>query len=61
MLGNCICWAIALGLMFSRSAGFTDDLTKILLAMGFIFLAILSKAVAVYEVTHTVEDDKKSE
>lgn len=59
MLGNCVCWAIALGLMFSRSEGFTSDIYKILLAMGFILLAILNKAVEVYQVTHTPEDDEK--
>lgn len=60
MLGNCICWAIALGLMFSRAEGFTSDIYKILLAMGFILLAILNKAVEVYQVTHTPENEKNS-
>ena len=48
MLGNVTCWAIAIGLMFSRSHGFTDDYKKILLAMGFILLANLCKFVDVY-------------
>lgn len=62
MLGNVICWAIALGLMFSRVDGFTSDIHKILLAMGFILLAILNKAVYAYQLVHTpAEEENKSE
>lgn len=55
MLGNLICWTIALGMMLSKSISREDLYIKTLLAMGFIFLGILSKAVDVYKDTHTVE------
>ena len=57
MIGNAMCWGLALGMLFSKSEGVTSDITKILLAMGFIFLGILSKAVSVYHDTHTIEID----
>ena len=57
MLGNVVCWGIAIGLMFSRTEGITNDYRKILIAMGFIFLGILSKAVDVYRDTHKLELD----
>ena len=53
MLGNIICWSFAIGIMFSRSSGTGDLYTKMLLAMGFILLGILSKAVDVYHDIHT--------
>ena len=57
MLGNLICWVIALGMMLSKSMSREDLYIKTLLAMGFIFLGILSKAVDTYKDTHTVELD----
>lgn len=53
MLGNITCWCIALGIIFSKSIGVGDLYIKMLLAMGFIFLGILSKAVDVYHETHS--------
>lgn len=53
MLGNITCWCIALGIMLSESTSPSDLYTKTLLAMGFIFLGILSKAVDVYRDTHS--------
>ena len=55
MLGNLACWVIALGMMLSESISREDLYIKTVLAMGFIFLGILSKAVDVYKDTHTVE------
>lgn len=57
MLGNLICWVIALGMMLSDSMNQEDLYIKTLMAMGFIFLGILSKAVDVYKDTHTFELD----
>jgi hypothetical protein len=57
MLGNLICWVIALGMMLSDSMSREDLYIKTLLAMGFIFLGILSKAVDVYKDTHSIELD----
>lgn len=52
MLGNITCWIIAIALVFSRLGAFQDMTTKLLLAMGFIFLGILAKAVDVYYEIH---------
>lgn len=60
MLGNVTCWAVAIGLMFSRSQGFTDDYTKILLAMGFILLANLCKFIDVYHDVNSCCDCNKT-
>lgn len=57
MLGNLICWVIALGMMLSNSVNRQDLYIRTLLAMGFIFLGILSKAVDTYRETHLVEFD----
>ena len=54
MLGNLICWIIALGAMFSESTSREDMYIKTLLAMGFIFLGILSKAVDAYRDVHKI-------
>ena len=58
MLGNIICWAIAIGIMLSKSINVHDLYVRTLLAMGFIFLGILSKAVDVYRETHAIEIDE---
>lgn len=60
MLGNIACWTIALGIMFSEANNFEVLCIKTLLAMGFIFLGILSKAVDVYRETHTIELDEET-
>lgn len=52
MLGNLICWIIALGMMLSDSTNKEDLYVKTLFAMGFILLGILSKAVDVYRDIH---------
>ena len=59
MLDNAICWGIALALMFDGLQGVTDDYTKLLFAMGFILLGIISRAVSVYQDTHTIEIDEE--
>ena len=52
MLGNLVCWVIALGMMLSDSTNREDLYIKTLLAMGFILLGVLSKAVDAYRDTH---------
>ena len=52
MIGNVICWIVAIGIMLSKSADQSDLYTKTLLAMGFIFLGILSKAIDYYREVH---------
>lgn len=56
MLANIACWAIALGIMLSESLNREDLYIKSILAMGFIFLGILSKAVDAYHDTHSKND-----
>lgn len=60
MLGNLMCWAIAFGIMLSESMGRHDLYIRTLLAMGFIFLGILSKAVDIYRDTHVIEIDAET-
>lgn len=57
MIGNAICWGLALGMLFSRSEGITSDNYKILFAMGFMLIGLISRAVSVYHDVHTVEVD----
>lgn len=52
MLSNLLCWVIAFGMMLSESVSRDDLYTKTLLALGFIFVGTLSKAVDVYRDTH---------
>lgn len=52
MLANLVCWIIALGMMLSDSTNQEDLYIKTLLAMGFIFLGTISKAIDVYRDTH---------
>lgn len=60
MFGNIVCWIIALSLILSKSMG-TDALyIKLLFAMGFIFLGILSKAVDYYREIHSLTTNKRS-
>lgn len=47
MIANLTCWIIALALIFAKNSG--DLYVRLLLAMGFIFLGILSKAVDAYK------------
>ncbi len=60
MLGNIMCWAFALGIMLSKPMGAEDLYIRTLLAMGFIFLGILSKAVDIYRDTHVIEIDAET-
>lgn len=56
MLSNLLCWVIALGMMLSDSVDREDLYIKTLLALGFIFLGTLSKAVDVYRDVHKSND-----
>lgn len=52
MLSNLLCWVIALGMLLSESVNREDLYIKTLLALGFIFVGMLSKAVDVYRDVH---------
>lgn len=55
MIGNILCWIFAISLMLTKSSNLDDLYTRTLLAMGFILLGIISKAVDYYRDIH---DDK---
>jgi hypothetical protein len=61
MLGNIVCWVIALALILSKASLIDDFYTRLLFAMGFIFLGILSKTADYYGTRKTSADDRKSE
>ena len=52
MIGNLICWCIAIGIMLSKSTTPEDLYIRTLLALGFIFVGALSKAVDTYRYIH---------
>jgi hypothetical protein len=52
MLTNITCWVIALGLMFSESIDRRDLYIKCVIAIGFIFVGTISKAVDYYREIH---------
>ena len=52
MLGNVICWIIAIGIMLSKATTAEDLYIRTLLALGFIFVGVLSKAVDTYRYAH---------
>jgi hypothetical protein len=52
MLANITCWVIALGLMFSESVDRRDLYIKSALAIGFIFVGVLSKSADYYREIH---------
>jgi hypothetical protein len=61
MLGNVVCWAIALGMLFPKFEGFTEDYKRMVFAMCFMLIGILCKAVDVYRDTHTIEVDVRED
>ena len=52
MIGNIVCWCVAIGIMLSKSTNQEDLYTRTILAMGFIFLGILSKMADYYHEAH---------
>lgn len=61
MLANVSCWVIAIALLFSENLGRDDMYVKFLLAIGFIFVGTLSKAVDTYRITHSKKSDEKKD
>lgn len=52
MLANITCWVIALGMLFSESIDRRDLYIKSAIAIGFIFVGTISKAVDYYREIH---------
>lgn len=47
-MGELLCWIFAIGLMFSKSEGVTSDTTKMLTALGFIFVSAIYRWIYTY-------------
>ena len=60
MLGNLICWIIAIALLAAKTNGIDEWHTRVIFAMGFILLGILSKAVDAYQSVHRKEESKET-
>lgn len=58
MLANIVCWVIAIALILSNSIGQTDFYIRLALAIGFIFVGVLSKTADYY---YQVHKEKKKE
>ena len=58
MLGDAVCWALAIVLLFSRSEGSISDMVRWALALGFIFVGTISRFVSVYRDVHSKKDVK---
>lgn len=54
MFANLICWIIALALILSESKDFETLCIKLCLAMGFILLGAIHKAVDFYREIHLI-------
>ena len=60
MNGNILCWIIAIAMIVAKSNGIEEWHTRIVFAMVFVLLGILSKAVDAYQVVHTKEENKET-
>lgn len=58
MLGSLICWGMALAILFTSAGDSANIYMRCLVAMGFIFLGIFSRAVSVYYETHKHENNE---
>lgn len=59
MLGNIFCWVIAIALLAAKANGIDEWHIRVIFAMGFILLGILSKAVDAYQAVHTKEENEE--
>lgn len=59
MLGNIFCWVIAIALLVAKANGTDEWHIRVIFAMGFILLGIISKAVDAYQEVHTKEENKE--
>jgi hypothetical protein len=53
VLGDAVCWALAIVLLFSSSEGSISDMVRWVLALGFIFVGTISRFVSVYRDVHS--------
>ena len=60
MLGNLICWIIAIALLAAKANGIDEWHIRVIFAMCFILLGILSKAVDAYQSVHRKEESKET-
>ena len=55
MLGEILCWIISIGLVFTKTISgiaMTDDYTRLLLALGFIFVGAIYRWTDVWREAH---------
>jgi hypothetical protein len=60
MIGNILCWVIAISLILANNAVLDNMYERLLFAMGFIFLGILSKAVDYHHGVHNTSKEKNN-
>ena len=58
MLGNIICWIIALALILSESIDRNDMFMKLVLAMGFILVGAVCKLIDIYRDVNKTASEK---
>ena len=61
MIGNLICWVIAIALLVTKVNGVDEWHIRVIFAMAFILLGILSKAVDAYQAVHTKDEHSETE
>ena len=59
MLGNIFCWVIAIALLVTKANVIDEWHIRVIFAMCFILLGILSKAVDAYQAVHTKEENEE--
>ena len=60
MLGNIFCWVIAIALLVTKVNGVDEWHIRVIFAMAFILLGILSKAVDAYQAVHTKDEPSET-
>ena len=61
MLGNIMCWVMAIALIFSESVDRNDMFMKLLFAMGFILVGAVCKLVDAYREANKPAAPEKKE
>ena len=59
MLGEILCWILAIGLYFSKTEGGSKDIVVLLVALGFIFVGAIYRAIDVHREVYLSETKEK--
>lgn len=61
MLADAICWGFAIALIFTQPDRYFTDIpdttTRLLLALGFIFVGTISRGISIYRDVHSKKND----